>query len=91
MRRVAWSRQARSDLIAIQLYVSVFNRSVSIRLARRLIEQAESLAHAPERGRPVGSGVRELTAVRPYVIRYSVSQDEVQIVTIRHSGRRPEL
>jgi plasmid stabilization system protein ParE len=33
--------------------------------------------------------VRELTSLRPYVIRYAVLDAEVWIVTIRHSARKP--
>ncbi len=44
----------------------------------------------PQRGRFVGNNVRELTAIRPYVIRYLIDESgDVYIVTIRHGAREP--
>jgi plasmid stabilization system protein ParE len=51
---------------------------------------AESLAHFAERGRPAIHGTRELTLVKPYLIRYATLPDRAEVVTIRHSARRPE-
>ena len=90
MRRVIWTEQAREDLIAIRSYVQEFNLPAAIRLAVRLNDLAESLAAFPDRGRAIRHGLREATTIRPYVIRYAVLPDEVQIITIRHSARRPE-
>ena len=86
MRRVIWTEQAREDLIAIRSYVQEFNLPAAVRLN----DLAESLADFPDRGRAIRHGLREATTIRPYVIRYAVLPDEVQIITIRHSARRPE-
>jgi toxin ParE1/3/4 len=51
---------------------------------------AESLTEFPDRGRDAGEGMREMTVVRPYVIRYRVAEDAVFILRIRHSARMPE-
>lgn len=43
-----------------------------------------------EKGRPAIHGTRELTTVKPYLIRYTVAGDRVYIIRIRHAARRPE-
>ncbi|MBN2973647.1 type II toxin-antitoxin system RelE/ParE family toxin [Roseomonas aeriglobus] len=54
----------------------------------RLLALGYSLEHFPSRGRPSGR-CRELTTVPPYVLRYSVADDLVRILSIRHGRRRP--
>jgi plasmid stabilization system protein ParE len=55
----------------------------------RLLAAGESLSRFPERGRPIGLR-RELVIVRPYVIRYRVLPDRVEILTIRHGAQAPD-
>jgi toxin ParE1/3/4 len=90
MRRLIWSTDAIDDLKAIGRYIAEFNPSAAKRVADALVEAAGSLVTFPDRGRPVRSGVRELTTVPPYVIRYSVLPKEIRIVVVRHAARRPE-
>jgi plasmid stabilization system protein ParE len=90
MRRIVWSDEARENLQAIQSYVAEFNLSASRRLALRLVDLTESLGVLTDRGRLVRPNVRELTNVSPYIVRYVVLPDEVRIMWIRHSARRPE-
>ncbi len=89
MRRVVWSDQAREDLISIGEYVESFSPVAARQLAVALIDLSEGLCEFPDRGRPVRPGIRELTSLRPYVIRYAVLDAEVRIVTIRHGAREP--
>ncbi|MDO9473183.1 MAG: type II toxin-antitoxin system RelE/ParE family toxin [Caulobacter sp.] len=58
-------------------------------LAERLWQAGESLSTFPDRGRLIPSGVRELTHVRPYLIRYVRIGRTVLIFEIVHSARRP--
>lgn len=92
MRLVIWTDQALSDLEDISLYIADFNPAAAARFFIRLRAAAESLAHFADRGRPAihGYGTRELTLVKPYLIRYAILPDRVEVVTIRHSARRPE-
>jgi plasmid stabilization system protein ParE len=85
---VVWSRRALADLAAIQAHIRQFRPLAAQRMAQRLKLAAESLAQHPERGRPVGA-LRELAAVPPYLTRYRVSGQTVQIVRVRHGARRP--
>ena len=90
MRRLIWSTDALDDLRAIRSYIEEASPPAASRVAAALVEASSSLVDFPYRGRPVRSGVRELTSVRPYVIRYAVLSDEIRIVFIRHGARHPE-
>jgi plasmid stabilization system protein ParE len=89
VRRIIWSRAAREDLRSIRAYIDQFNPIAAGRVALALIEAADSLTDFPERGRVVGPGRRELTAVWPYVIRYRFDHGGVVIVRIRHGRQAP--
>jgi addiction module RelE/StbE family toxin len=86
--QVVWSRRALADLAAIQTYIHGFRPLAAQRMAQRLRLAAESLSDHPDRGRIAGS-FRELATVPPYLIRYRVTPDEIQIARIRHGARRP--
>jgi plasmid stabilization system protein ParE len=58
-------------------------------MALRLIAAGDALANHPQRGRSVGGGRRELVTVPPYLICYRVTDDRVEILTVRHGARRP--
>jgi len=90
MRRIVWADEALENLEAAGGYIRDFNPTAAQRLIRRLVDAAESLAIFPERGRAISLTRRELPVVKPYLIRYAVTPDEVQILKIRHSARRPE-
>lgn len=91
MRRIVWSDQALDDLDEIRRYIADFNPQAAIRFFIRLQAAGESLSEFPGRGRLQSSGLRELLAVKPYVIRYVVEPTEVLIITVRHSARRPQV
>lgn len=90
MARLVWTREAVADLEAIRIYVRQFDPQASQRLARRLIDTAESLRHFPAKGREAGGGFRQLSLVRPYFIRYRLEGDAIYITGIRHGARRPD-
>ena len=56
----------------------------------RLRAAALALHEQPQRGRPVAEGVRELTVVPPYVIRYHLKGSTVSIIRIKHGAQAPE-
>ena len=91
MVQVGWSRRALVDLSAIGAYIHQSRPLAAQRMAQRLRIAAESLADSPDRGRPAGPvGVRELTVIWPYIIRYKVTASAVQIIRIKHGAQRPE-
>ena len=87
MRRIVWTGEARDNLRDITAYIAAFNPHAARKLAVRLIETAEKLKHFPERGRDVGTGIRQMSIVRPYLLRYRVEEDTVYILRIRHGAR----
>ena len=54
----------------------------------RLKQAADSLFEFPDRGRPAWRGLRELPVVYPYLIRYRVRDERVEIVRIKHGAQR---
>lgn len=90
MRRIVWTDDAVGHLEAIVTYVAAFDPAAAERLARKLIEGADSLAEYSERGRDAGGDLREMTTVWPYILRYRVEQDRVIVLRIRHGARAEE-
>lgn len=87
MHRVIWSGEAIADLDAIRRFLLPLNRQAALRLADRIIEAAARLSDFPKRGRLVVEDVHQLSAIYPYLIRYSVEEDSVTIVSVRHGAR----
>jgi toxin ParE1/3/4 len=71
-------------------YVAAFNPAAAERLGQKLIAVADSLAEFSERGRSAGKGLREMTTVWPYILRYRVEADRVIILRVRHGARDEE-
>ena len=86
--RVIWSPAALADIGRIYDYVVAFNPTAAAELARRLKQCGDSLCDFPERGRPITNRCRELVVLWPYVIRYRLRKEEVQILTVRHGRQR---
>ena len=86
---VVWSARSQRDLAGIRAYIGQFAPLAAQRFTARLIATVESLALQPDRGRPVGHGVRELVAVRPYLVLYRVEANTVQIIHIKHGAQQP--
>ena len=59
-------------------------------MAMRLKRAGDSLGEHAERTRAVGQGLRELTAIPPYILRYQVTADAVIIVRIRHGAQQSD-
>ena len=89
MRRLIWPTDAIGDLRAIRSYIAESNPAAASRVAAALMGAANGLTAFPDHGRPVRPGVRDLTTVRPYVIRYAVLAEQIRVTSIRHSARRP--
>jgi toxin ParE1/3/4 len=90
MRRVIWSPQARRDLLHIREYIRPFNTPAAERMGQRLSDLGNSLVTASERGREIRPGIRQIAAIRPYLLRYRVTDDAVTIIRIIHSARQQD-
>ncbi len=87
--QIVWTAEALANLEAIRGYIGQFAPLAAQRFSARLVSTAENLATYPERGRPVGEAVREMTIINPYIIRYAVTSEAVVILRIRHGARQP--
>lgn len=90
MRRVVWSDEAIRNLENIVAYIADFSPLAAQRVALKLTSASDSLADYPNRGRRCSDGTRELIAVLPYLIRYDVGAEAIEIVSVRHGAQRPE-
>lgn len=90
MRAIIWTDDAVGHLEAILTYIAAFDPEAGRRLAQCLVDVADSLAEFSDRGREVDAGLREMTTVWPYIIRYRVERDRVVILRIRHGARDEE-
>jgi addiction module RelE/StbE family toxin len=86
---VVWTRRALRDLDAIRDYIGQFNPLAAQRMAERLRAAGESLAHFPQRARGK-TRYRELVIVRPYLLRYRIVGERVEILAIRHGAQQPD-
>jgi toxin ParE1/3/4 len=89
--RVRYTRRAQADLDEIYTYLDhrapMAARSVKELIERRIAWLADFPLMAPETDEP---GIRELTIFRyPYKVYYEVAGEEVWILHIRHTSRRP--
>jgi toxin ParE1/3/4 len=88
--RVVWSPTALHHIARASDYLSEFNPRAAIELAEGLLAAGDSLEKFPHRGRPApGTDTRELVTAYPYIIRYRIIRNEVRILRVRHTSRRP--
>jgi len=89
--RVRYTLRAQADLDAIYTYLDQRTPSAALSVKHLIERRIASLADFPLAA-PVTDDpdVRELTIVRyPYKVYYELSGEEVWILHIRHTARRP--
>jgi addiction module RelE/StbE family toxin len=89
--RLAWSREARENLVEIEEYIARDSLERAIRFIDALIDHAEAmLADNPRSGRVVPeigtSNMRELIC-RGYRIVYRVKADIIEVLTVFEGHR----
>ena len=88
--RVVWTRTALRGVWRAYDYIVDFNPQAAAHMADALFAAGDSLVNFPHRGRLVpNTTMRELVTVSPYIIRYRIAGDDVVILRVRHSARRP--
>lgn len=87
MRNIVWTEEAVAHLDSIVAYIAAFNPSAAARLGQRLLDVADTLAEFPDRGREAGNGLREMTTVWPYILRYRVEAERVIVLRVRHGAQ----
>ena len=85
---VVWTEAAARDVERIANYITLDNPAAARRVARELLLAGDSLTMFPHRGRHGRlPGTRELVAVFPYVIIYSVAPEKVDILRVWHGAQ----
>ena len=89
--RIRYTLRARADLSEIRAYLLERNPSAAAAVLRTIRQRVAWLADfplmAPQTDEP---GIRALPIVRyPYRVYYEVAGDEVSILHVRHTRRRP--
>lgn len=88
MRHLIWARKAQADLAEIRAYIASDNPEAADRIADQIRLAAELLLDFPRKGRPAKRGFRLIIARYPYLIRYRVRGDEIEIARVYHGARR---
>lgn len=89
-RTVVWSARSKRDLEGIRAYIGQVAPLAAQRFTLGLVTAVENLTQQSHRGRPVRGEVRGLVAIPPYIVRYRITSDTVQIVRIKHGAQRPD-
>lgn len=87
MAKVVWLDEAIDQLDQIIAYIEVFDPPAANRIKARLIDVSDSLRSFPHRGRPGRQGSREMVTVSPYILRYTVIDETIFILGVRHARR----
>ena len=88
--RVRWLRGSLRNLHQAVDYIAGDNSSAAVDVAERIIETASRLEQHPFMGRPGRlKATRELIVPGlPYVIRYRINKETVEILRIHHMAQR---
>jgi toxin ParE1/3/4 len=89
--RVRYTPRSRGDVDAILAYIDLRNPQGARNVARAMRKTIALIGQFPRAGRLAGEqGTRVLPVGRyPYLIYWKVEDNEVWIVHIRHTARRP--
>jgi toxin ParE1/3/4 len=89
--KVRFTKPALAELDAIFSYIHQRNPVAAGQVVARVHEVISQLGHFPGMGYPkYKPGVRMITVRRyPFLIFYTVENDEVLILSVRHGARRP--
>jgi len=87
--QVRWSPRASSDFDSLFTYIAADSDSAAIRQARFVLTATRQLELFPQSGRRTGiQHVRELVVPStPFLIRYSLDKDAINILSITHGAR----
>jgi addiction module RelE/StbE family toxin len=77
--QVEWSDAAIAGVAEIRAYIAEENPDAAARIAKDLVQAADSLDSLPLRGAPVIGGRRKLVVDSKYLIFYQVSADREHV------------
>lgn len=89
--RVRWLRKAIQNLNAEAEYIAKENQAAAAEMFEYVKAKVESLGDFPASGRPGRvPGTRELVIDRyPYLVPYRVEGDELHVLRVFHTRRKP--
>ena len=89
--RVKWLQAARKSLDRIVEYLSEDAPVTATKIYQHIRSRADSLQNQPGQGRPGRVyGTRELVIEKyPYIVPYRVKDNEIQILRVFHTSRKP--
>jgi plasmid stabilization system protein ParE len=89
--KLAFSREARGDLVRLRAFIAKHDPTAAERLARRLIQGIERLLRNPRLGRRVTVAPDQMApeeirdwVVGPYVVRYLIVDQRIVVLRIWH-------
>ncbi|BAP89797.1 plasmid stabilization system protein, RelE/ParE family [Burkholderiales bacterium GJ-E10] len=89
--RVSWLRAALRNLDEEATYIAADDEAAARVVVARVLDAVAQLAEQPAMGRPGRvPGTRELVVQNTrYIVPYRVRGDEIQILRVFHTSRRP--
>lgn len=88
---LAFSREARSDLVRLRAFIAKHNPAAAERVAKRLIQGIERLLRHPRLGRRVTIAPDQLAPeeirdwpIGDYVVRYLITEDKIVVLRVWH-------
>ena len=86
---VLWTAEALTEVEAIVEYIAADNPGAAIALSSQIFDSVETLlSDHPQAGRPGRvAGTRELVVHASYVVAYRITNEGLQILTVRHTAR----
>jgi len=90
--KVRYLRRALQHITDIHAHIATESPRAADAVVQRLITRIELLQQAPKQGRlGVRPGTREvIVSGTPYIVTYRISQDAIEILTIRDGRRKPD-
>jgi toxin ParE1/3/4 len=89
--KLAFSRDARSDLVRLRAFIAKHDPAAAERVAQRLIQGIERLLRHPRLGRRVRSGPDQMAPeeirdwpIGDYVVRYLITEDRIIVLRMWH-------
>ena len=89
--KLAFSREARGDLVRLRAFIAKHNPAAAERLARRLIQGIERLLRNPRLGRRVTVAPDQMApeeirdwVVGEYVVRYLIADQRIVVLRVWH-------
>ena len=90
--KLAFAREARSDLVRLRAFIAKHNAGAAERIAMRLIQGIERLLRHPRLGRRVTAAPDRVAPeeirdwpIGDYVVRYLITEDRIVVLRVWHA------